>query len=356
MKCLVLCLTFITGLFLSGCSHTSELTRKYIPNNGTGINFSVIYYIHADADYLYHTSEGQPVRDNRDVLTTAFEVGANSRSGEVFIYYQRPIKKILGLIPQKSSQLFHFKKGQLITYVKYRHPDKKEAFLTTEAQLIDQYRSQNRDDSHRNYFLYFGHEIPAESGKNYHRSLPDVDVNAVSFATGIQNFLLSDEDSFDLAVLSTCNNGTPAMVKHLMPFTHAMLASPQNLHLSHVDSGSMALLEKEPGISPLQLGRLMAEGTYHRLEETVHTTITLALYNFEEIGEYIQPLTLLTSSKEASDQSIHFQDNVDCTQFPLLDSESFSKGVETWYKPARFGRPSGQYSHSGWGCKPSIGN
>lgn len=326
-------------------------------NLGTGVHYSVIYYIHADADYLYHTSDGQPVRGNAKVLDTALKVGNAARSGEVFIFYQMPEKKILGLFPRKSSRLFLFKNGQLINHVKYRHSDTSESFLSTEAKLMHQYRAYNRSEHHQNFFLYFGHEIPSENGTGYHRSLPGIDVNTITFATGIQNFLESDDDRFELTVLSTCNNGTPAMAEQLIPFTQTMLASPQNLHLSHFDSASMNLLEKEPGITSIQLGHSMAEKTYQRLEETVHTTITLALYNFEDIQDYIQPLSSLTSSiKVPPDRSLQFQDNVDCAELSFIEIKNYQEGVETWYKPAHFGRPSGQNTHSGWGCKPSLGN
>jgi hypothetical protein len=335
-----------------GCSHTSELSRVSHSNELIHVDYSVIYYIHADSDYLYHDSDGKPVRGNSNVLATAFEVAEAARSGEIFIYYQRPERKLLGLLPRRSSRFYYFRNGQLISQVKYRHPKKKEAFLATAGQLMNQYRVRNLDDDHQNYFLYFGHEIPLDRGRGYHRSLPGIEVNTVSFVRGIQNFLLTDEDRLDLVVLSTCNNGTPAMAEVLMPFTDAMLASPQNLHLSHFDSGSMAQLEKEPGISSLQLGYLMAEQTYQRLEATVQTTITLALYDLNDIRTYIKTLTSLTASNKVSDQSVQFQDNVDCAELLFPDSSSYRNGVETWYKPARFGRQSGQFTHSGWGCKP----
>ena len=355
MKCLVFCLTFIIiGLLFSGCSYKTELSREYLPENGTDVSYSVIYYIHADSDYLYHDPEGQPVRENSGVLATAFEVAEQAGSGEVFIYHQRPERKLLGLFRGRSSRLYHYRNGQLHNRVKYRHPDKKETFLATEAQLLNQYRAQNRSDNHQSYFLYFGHEIPLVNGTGYHRSLADIDVNTVSFAKGIQNFLLSSEDRFDLVVLSTCNNGTPSMAELLVPFTNVMLASPQNLHLSHFDSGKMALLEKEPGISPLQLGHSMAEQTYKRLEATVHTTITLALYDLKHVQSYIHALTSLTAANKAPDRSVQFQDNVDCAELSILNPERYRKGVKTWYKPTRFGRQSGRLEHSGWGCKPEV--
>lgn len=337
-----------------GCSHTTELTKKHLPENTAEVNYSVIYYIHADSDYLYHTPEGNPIRENSEVLATAIKVGEAAGSGEVLIYYQRSEKKFLGLFPRKKSRFYHYKNGQLVHRVKYRHPDKKEDFLTTEVQLMDQYRAQNRADDHQNYFLYFGHEIPSGNQINYHRSLPDIEVNTNTFSKGIQNFLLSDEHRFELVVLSTCNNGTPAMAELLIPFTDAMLASPQNLHLSHFDSDKMELLEKKPEISPLQLGHSMAEQTYQRLESTIHTAITIALYDLTVVQAYVNALTSLTSVNKDSGRPLQFQDNVDCAEINSFESEAFRQGSETWYKPARFGRKSETSTHSGWGCKPLV--
>jgi len=354
MKYQILSVILIIALIFSGCSHTSELSGEYLPENETDVSYSVFYYIHADSDYLYHDPDGQPIWENSKVLATALEVAEQADSGEVFIYHQRPGKKMLGLFPRRNSRLFHYRNGQLHSRVRYRHPDKKEAFLATEAQLVNQYRTKNRTDNHQNYFLYFGHEIPSVNGTGYHRSMPDIDVNTAAFANGIQNFLLSDEDRFGLVLLSTCNNGTPAMAELLIPFTKVMLASPQNLHLSHFDSGKMDLLEREPGISPLQLGYSMAEQTYQRLDANVHTTITLALYDLKHVQGYIHALTSLTAANRAPDRSVQFQDNVDCAELSNLDPERYHKGVKTWYKPARFGRQSGQLTHSGWGCKPEV--
>jgi hypothetical protein len=349
MERLFFCLFCFIGLILSACSHSTELTSGYRPENGTYVDYSVFYYIHADSDYLYHGPEGQQIRGNSRVLATAFEVAEQAHSGEVFIYQQRPEKKILGLFPVKSSRLFHYMNGQLRNQVRYRHKDRKQAFLATEAELMFQYRAQNRAENHQNYFLYFGHEIPLEKGSGYHLTLPGIEVNTTAFANGVQNFLLSDEDRFDLVLLSTCNNGTPVMAKLLLPFTKAMLASPQNLHLSHFDSSRMTLLEDEPGISSLQLGHAMAEQTYQRLDTTVHSTITIALYDFMYVRTYIHTLSTLTASP---DRSMQFQDNVDCALVAILDPERYRQGVKTWYKPTRFGRQSGHVDHSGWGCKP----
>lgn len=342
----------IAGFVLSGCSSVSELPMEDSVADKAGVYYTVIYYIHADADYLYHDAAGNPVRGNRQVLETALSVGEESESGEVFIFYQKPEKKFLGLFPRKKSRLYHYKNGELASRVNYRHSDKKEDFFTTEARIHDQYRTHSKSENHRNFFLYFGHEIPDDDGKKYHRTKPDIAVNAESFTSGIQNFLMNDNQRYHLVVLSTCNNGTTNMAENLMPFSDVLLASPQNLHLSHIDSDSLSLLDSNPEISANELAHSMAEQTYKRLEAQIQTAITLTVYDLEIIHEYKNELKDFSMAYNDLGRRQNYSDNDDCNQASFFDEEVFSKGLKTWYKPARFGRKSRSNTHSGWGCKP----
>ena len=339
-------------IILSGCSQSTELIRQDPPSTNNDVNYSIIYYIHADSDYLYHKSNGVAVKNNSKVLDTAFKVAETANAGEVFIFYQRSERKFLGIFPRKSSRLYHYQNGRQINRIKYRHSDKNEPFLTTESDLLNQLRHPALSKANQNYFLFFGHEIPLETDQVYHQSLPGIDVNVESFAQGIQRFLLNENDRFSLVVLSTCNNGTPQMAELLMPFTDSMLASPQNLHLSHIDTDKLALLENAPDISTVELSHLIAEQTFQRLAATVRTTITLTYYNFEDVQSYIDSLTSLILTKNSSMPTVQFQDNVDCSPLFFPNSALFGEGTATWHKPAQFGRQTGESTHSGWGCKP----
>jgi hypothetical protein len=344
----------ILGFFLSGCSHTSELIMNDRVDEVEATDYSVIYYIHADSDYLYHNAAGEPVRGNSKVLDTALRSAEEAESGEVFVFYQRPQKRFLGLFPRRSSQMYHFTNGELTGHVKYRHSDKSEDFLTTEARLYDRYRSHSGERDPQSYFLYFGHEISDGDGKKYHLSLPDIAVNAGSFTNGIRKFLPAEEQRFNLVVLSTCNNGTPGMADHLMGVADVLLASPQNLHLSHVDTESLGLLESNPGISPIELAHSMADETYERLASEVQTAITLTVYDLEVVQNQKHELHTFVMAYGSLGSMQHFSDNTDCNQFEFFDDETFRQGIKTWYKPARFGRNSTDTTHSGWGCKPLI--
>ncbi len=353
---LILHSIILIALF-AGCSSTHEMLKKEVSGQSAATEYSVIYYIHADAGYLYHAPDGRAVRGNSRVLETALEVAENARSGEVFIFYQRPEKKFLGFFPRKSNQFYHYKNGQKITQVKYRHPEKEEPFLTTEAQLYKQYGNHTPGEDRQHYFLYFGHEIPNDEGTNYHRTLPNITVNTASFADGIQQFFMTDDQLFDLVVLSTCNNGTPAMASHLIPFTDHLLASPQNLHLSHIDTGPLELLESDPEMTPRQIAHSLADETFRRLEGEIQTAITLAEYDLASVRGYIDELYDLTIAYEDTARINSYSYNVDCAQFPFFEGEKYTSGIETWYKPAKFGRrATDSTTHSGWGCKPVSKN
>ena len=346
----------IMGFLLSGCSSTAELFKEPPKDEPVNTEYSVIFYIHADADYLYHDKEGIPVQGNSLVFDTALKVAEEAKSVEVFVFYQQSEKKFLGLFPRKKSRLYHYTNGRLSTRVKYRHSDKSEDFLTTEAWLHKQYQTHSRNKAQQNHFLYFGHEIPENNGKKYHRTLPEIAVNTTSFSAGIQKFLLTDEHRFDLVVLSTCNNGTPVMAEHLMSFSDVLLASPQNLHLSHIDSRRLNLMESSPKVSSIQVAESMAEQTFRRLETDINTTITLTVYDFELIQDYKNELQNFAREYESMKAIQYISDNIDCSEVEFFDDELFRRGIITWYTPAKFGRKAHTYSHSGWGCKPVPAN
>ena len=146
------------------------------------------------------------------------------------------------------------------------------------------------------------------------------------------------------------------MAEHLMSFSDVLLASPQNLHLSHIDSESLGLMESNPGISLIQLADAMAEQTYHRLETAIKTAITLTVYDLDMVQDYKSELHTFTTEYESLRGMQYVSDNVDCNRVEFFDGQTFRKGVKTWYNPARFGRRSLTETHSGWGCKPVTTN
>lgn len=337
---------FIFVILLAGC-------KSQAPLNGTSpvkgeIEYSAIYLIHADADYLYHDEDGNRKRADEKVLEEAISVGKKAKSGEVFIYHLKPERKILWLFPRKDRRLIHYRNGELITDRKYSPEIEEDLF----REEIDYYR-KNRAHSFSHpeqILLYFGHEIPPKSTSGYYHSIPKIKIDAHSFSESIQPFLTNGSESFDLTVLSTCNNGTPQMANALSGLSRFLLASPQNLHLSHIDTESLLLLENEPA-KIQKVATQMAENTFQRMSEELHTAITLTLYNLEKVNPYMNHFYDDYRAYLSDLEYRAFQDNIDCTKLPVFQDLESLDGLSRWYRPARFGRGANTQVHSGWGCK-----
>ena len=287
---------------------------------------------------------------DKNALQKIRKSAQEAKSGEFFIFRQQSQNKFLWLFPRRNSQLYHYKNGELVNLISYRNESNSEPFFETESRIYRDLKPQGSSGSVRIVFLLFGHEIPLYPGDAYHRTRPNIDVNTASFAAGIQKFIPQD-DRFDLIMLSTCNNGSPAMMHHLQNVSDVVLASPQNLHLSHLDTDSFSLLETSPEISTLQLAGAVAENTFNRLTESVQTAVTLSVYDMKKLAPIVDKLYMQSEAFIDQEKPNLYRDNVDCAGLPFFDSEQYQNGVTTLFRPAKFGRDAGETKHSGWGCK-----
>jgi len=332
-------------------------TKTTVPVQGAAeqdtARYTITYIIHGDANYLYHDSSGVSRQADQKVLTEAKQIAQSAKEGEVFIFHQRPETKILGIFPKKDRDFFHYKKGILVRQQSYS-PANDSVFLATETDLYSKYQSVVNDKAN-NILLYFGHEIPMMDGHGYFKSIPGLKLNTQTFTAGLKGMLPGSTSNsfFDLAVLSTCNNGSPAMVAAMAPISRVLLASPQNLHLSHIDSKALASLDASPEMKPYALASEIAENTYERLNKSIQTVISLSVYNTGELEPHIHRAdsdyrAYLSAKREVSNEI----ENTDCTSLPFFSETGLrSIDVETWYRPPRFGRDAGIKTHSGWGCK-----
>lgn len=331
-----------------GCSQPSTLISPSV--SPEKIAYSAIYIIHADADYLFHDENGQALQADEKVLAEARKVGEQAKKGEVFIFHQKQETKILWLFPRKDRLMLHYRNGELVTAGRYSPGKYGENIFEMETKLYSQ--NSTISDSASRVFLYFGHEIPEKGGEGYHQSQKNLVVNAETFSGGVNDFLNGRDDLFELVVLSTCNNGNPQMAKLLHPFSSTLLASPQNLHLSHIDTEALLLLESDGEIAVGQLATTMAEQTFERLSTSIQTEISLFVYEMDKINGYLSEMDSLHQKHLKETDPKHFEENVDCADISLFKDLDFSAGVTGWYRPAKFGRRAGSDSHSGWGCKP----
>jgi hypothetical protein len=338
-------------LLFSGCSHTSQL-----PQQETALTsepeYSVTILIHGDSDYLYHSREGQPIQADKHALQMSRKLAEYGTNGEFIIIHQQPKKRFLRLIPRRSSEIYHYRNGELVQQLSYRNESDEEPFLETESKLYDQLLAGHSHEYEQRHFLYFGHEIPLRGGHGYHQSRPEITVHTKTFAKGLKRFLPEKHDRFDLITLSTCSNGTPQMALSLSALTEFLLASPQNLHLSYIDIGGLSLLETSPDSSPEKVALTLAEKTYERLSESIQTVITLSVYDLRITSGYLTHLFKESELYISESKPDLFRENIDCGTLPFFDESVFGNGVTTFFRAPRFGPQSSKQTHSGWGCKP----
>lgn len=332
-------LAFIAAaVLLYGCTSTQQTVEESSPE----VRYSLVYVIHADANYTYHV-DGNRRKADLDVLNKAIETGRNAKHGEVFIFHQKPENKLMFLIPKKDRDFYHFRNGELAGGRNY---SPKNGGLKAEAEIYNKKRAAS---AQRNVFLYFGHEIPTgEPHLVYHQSQAYRQFNTKIFSNDLRLF----NERFDLTVLSTCNNGNPLMVEALTGMTDYLVASPQNLHLSHLADEPLQRLETDPDISSEQLADDIAQESFERLSSFLQTAVTAAVYNLDQTEKYISSLARgYQNHLQKIHQNSLFINNRDCKTLPEFNKSLPQDGVTLYYKAPAFGQRVSAGEHSGWGCK-----
>lgn len=337
----ILSFFFIGFLLFGACSRT---TVQYVVHDipAQSARYSVIYIVHADADYLYHEN-AQPRYADQEALKDAFNFAEKAVSGEVFVFHQKPEVKQFFIIPQKDREMFYFRRGKLVRHQTY---SPKDGGFTREAELYHQYSAA--EESSPSAFLYFGHEVPSYPSTTYHRSMKGALFGTGVFAEGVSLF----HRKVDLVMISTCNNGNPLMMSKLDDRAGIVVASPQNLHLSYMESARLDLLEKRPDIPLLAVADSIATDSFKALTERTQTAVSVSIYNLNEMAfslngfesryeHYLNQLPL----------SAHIRENTDCRNVELFDEVLFSNGLKSYYRPPAFGLKALVKDHSGWGCK-----
>lgn len=325
-------------MMLAGCS----ATQQSVENTSQQIQYSLIYVIHGDANYTYHR-DGNLRKANLDALNRAIETAKQAKHGEVFIFHQKPERKLLFLFPKKDRLMYHFRNGELVGGESYSSI---EGGLKAEANL---YNRQKDEQSGRSFFLYFGHEIPSGSPYFvYHQSQPYLRFNTKIFTEDLSLF----QNHFNMVVLSTCNNGNPLMIQDLSGKADYLVASPQNLHLAHLLDSPLLELETNPDISTSNLANSLAKKSFERLAEFLQTMVTVGVYDLNKIQPQIRSIaqTYRTHLSTIKQRSL-FVDNVDCQTLPEYSKPLPAEGITLYYQPPAFGIQSAQTSHSGWGCR-----
>jgi hypothetical protein len=333
-------LALFLSLFLLSCG-----TREVINNlpSGAEVKYSVVYMINGDGDYLYHDRKGKSHYADEDKLHEALAVAEKCRYGEVFIFHLNVRSSFL-FFHHDDGDFYYFRNGSLITKTSYSRSGSSEIFAA-ESDLYNNFKVKN--NKVKTYFLYFGHEIPEIGGKGYFDSYPDKLFNVDAFSKAVGRF--ASEKKFNLIVLSTCHNGTPGTISKLSPYADFLIASPEDLHLSYIDTRYFESLDTL-NQTDFKFAENLADTAFKNLEKRTETVITIALYNINAVQRFLKDVdgkyeSLVSRLQQKNISEIEY---IDLNDEPGLFPGNPSEGVKVFYRPPKFGINKDKKSHSGW--------
>ena len=351
-------------LLLTSCQTTSVQREEEIAPPA-GIRFQLVYIIHGDGSYLFHTADGESHYADRRVLDQAFRTAAALSSGEVFIFHQKPRGRFLFFTQSRDGKFYHYRNGEIMNKSSYRRRHT-PSLWDEEYAYFRHYRADNRTGSGEVekpllILLFFGHQVFETDGAGYHSSYPDEPFSTRELADSISLFTASDESTgaggvertpADLVVLSTCIGGTVGTLKALAPLSRFVIASPESLHLSHMDMSGLQGLETWNGND---LQSFLTEVVWHAFTELTHltsTVVSIALYDTAAAPPLLDSVSKQYEEKLRKlerDEGVPLE-YYDCIEDPLFPREYGGEGVFILYRAPLFGRDKNKRSHSGWEC------
>ncbi len=338
--------------FQFSCGSVTSLSREKMDRSDSPSppRFSMIFIIHGDGDYLYHNNSGHAVQADEDALTGAIQVALQNPEAEVFIFHEKHKRHLLFLFPLRDGTFYYFSHGRKIVEEKYR----RDPGSPREDQHILKYQQTyaDLDTSPIRLFLYFGHEIPEIGGIGYNASYSDRTFTVRDLA-GRLKWLTRDSTKFDLMVLSTCFNGSPHTIETMAPYARTIVASPENLHLSYFDLRSLERLDVGLGDGDIgSFAEKYAFQSFKKLSENNQTSVAVAVYDVDSVRGYLQTLDKTGDDHMTSlmDEKPGIFNHYDCAEDSAYFRQEMNKGVNVFYRPARFGRFKNKLNHSGWGC------
>ncbi len=331
------------------------------------IRYQLIYIIHGDGSYLFHTRDGTAYQADLRVLEQAFNIAGALSHGEVFIFHQTPRKRTR-FFSSNDGLFYYYKNGERKSEYAYERKHS-PSIWDEEAALFQSYKSGNSSDQTSStrplrIFLFFGHQVFETDGLGYYSSYRDETFSTHELATGISLFdgqgtvsssnetVQSARKPFDLIVLSTCRGGTPGTIQSLSPLTRYIIASPENLHLSYMNMGVLRDLETWNGHDFQSFLMELVDLAFMELIQLTSTVVSIALYDTEKVSPYLE------SIEEEYEDRLHAleEDGVvpldfyDCRDDPVFSRKYIGEGVFILYRPPLFGRNKSKSSHSGWEC------
>lgn len=320
----------------------------------TNAKVSVLYVIHGDGNYTYHTPEGEKKRGDLRALDQAREVGENLLQGEVIIFHLKKREHIL-FFPLADGTFYYYNGGALIIKEKYR---RREGSVDTELGLLGNYFPKIPALPNRNkrIFAYFGHQVPENPMKGYHSSFPEAGFSISRLAQWFENsaeVLYGTEKAkpADILILSTCNSGSPRTVRTFSPVAKWIIASPVNLHLSHMDTVPLLSTDFTAAENVEKPAVHLASRIFRNLSNRVFTEVAVSVYNTQETRPFLKKIAgEIEETEHPGDGLIIRPSYTDCAELNRYGKDELETGVTVFYRPPRFGRNQDKKTHSGWGC------
>ena len=330
MKRFIPLIIVLASTFLFSCSSNIYTPVEELPP-AENLKYSLVFYIHGDADYLYHDENNKSVNADEESVRQAIDVAKTLTNGEVFILHQKRKKHFLFFFPKDDKEFYYFRNGRLLTQLSL-DTDENKGVLDDEISFIKKYAAVNHPDSSAAIFLYFGHQLPEKNEAGYFISFPEQEfgIELLSEKAAEVAEILNKKE-FDITVLSTCVGGTPFVAQKFSKLTKFLIASPEDLHLSFMNIDYLKSLNNLGNFNPREFSLNFAESSFERLKKKTTTIVSVSVYDMN----YLQPE--LSGLPDAP-----------CST--LINSLADKKGVTVFYRPPQFGRRKDNNTHSGWNC------
>ncbi len=304
------------------------------------LRYALVFVIHGDGSYLFHDEDGKPHQADEVALERARASAQANPEAEVFVFHQHDRRGLA----RKNGTLELYRNGTHVLQKDYRRAS---GGMEAEIALYQDLSRLEHSAEVRRIFLYFGHQIPELPQPGYHSSIPKASFGLEQVADGMAGFLPQGK-RFDLAVLSTCNNGTPTAVAALAPWARYLVASPADLHLSHLATRTLHHLEGREPMDPGLLANELALTAFRDLTERVSTIVTVSVYDIDTLAPRVsEAATELRARLAGANGPL---DLYDCGEDPRLSWLAGLPGVTIHYRPPRFGRERSKATHSGLQC------
>ena len=304
------------------------------------LRYALVFVLHGDGSYLFHDQSGEPRKADEVALERARAVAQANPEAEVFVFHQHDRRGLA----RKNGTLYLYRNGAMVSRIGYRRDS---GGMEAEVALYRDLTLMGQAADSRRLFLYFGHQIPELPQRRYHSSLPQAPFGLERLADGMAGFL-EPGNRFDLAVLSTCNNGTPTAIAALAPRTRYLVASPADLHLSHMSTETLHHIEGREPFDAGLLARDLGLAAFRQLTERVSTIVTVSVYDIDTVAPLVAGAAAQLRARIAVADGLPYL--YDCGEDPLFSWLTGLPGVTVHYRPPRFGRERNKETHSGLEC------